>query len=106
MAIHGDAVGMMEKTLSPEAVLRARQKTAEIVANVRLSELRETFKIKQEEIVGFSQPAVSQLEHRKDIKLSTLLNYFDALGLKVEIKVSRRNPVAGTPKELVFLETQ
>ena len=40
------------------------------------------------------------------MKLSTLLNYFDALGLKVEIKVSRRNPVAGTPKKLIFLETQ
>jgi hypothetical protein len=106
MAIHADAIGMMEKTLSPEAVQRARQKTAEIVANVRLSELRETFKIKQEEIVGFSQPAVSQLEHRKDMKLSTLLTYFDALGLKVEIKVSRRNPMAGTPKNVTFLKTK
>ena len=56
MAIHEDAIGMMEKTLSPDAVLRARQKTAEIVASVRLSALRETFKIKQEEIVGFHSP--------------------------------------------------
>jgi hypothetical protein len=39
MAILENAIGMMEKTLSPEAVLRARQKTAEIVASVRLSEL-------------------------------------------------------------------
>ena len=106
MAIHKNARAMMEARLSPEAIERAHRRAQAALAMIRLSELRETFKIKQEEIVGFSQPAVSQLEHRKDMKLSTFLDYLSALGLKVEIKVSRRQPVAGTPKKLTFLETQ
>ncbi len=48
---------------------KARQKTAEIVAGARLAELRESFKIRREEIVDISQQAILQIERRKDIKL-------------------------------------
>ena len=106
MAIHEDALEMMEGTLSAEAVRRARTKATETITMIRLAELREKFKITQEEIVGFSQPAVSQLEHRKDMKLSTLLSYFSALGLNVEIKVRRKQPIPGVPKQLTVLTTK
>jgi transcriptional regulator with XRE-family HTH domain len=42
--------------------------------NVRLAILREKYGVKQNEIAAFTQTAVSKLENRKDLRISTLIN--------------------------------
>ncbi len=40
--------------------------------NIRLAMLREKYGVRQSEISHFTQTAVSKLENRKDIRISTL----------------------------------
>jgi hypothetical protein len=39
---------------------------------------------------AFSQTAVSKLERRKDMKLSTLIEYLDEIGMGLEIRAYRK----------------
>jgi predicted XRE-type DNA-binding protein len=55
-----------------------------------LAELRTLLEISQEHLAGLmhvQQTAVSKLERRKDIKLSSLANYINALGGRIEMRV-------------------
>jgi hypothetical protein len=103
MAIIKDAIQSMENVMKPEVVAQAKREAHEEILRIRLAELRETYGVHQVDVKGFTQPAVSKLEKRKDIKLSTLLDYLDALGLKIEIKVAPKVHKTGTPKELIIL---
>jgi hypothetical protein len=53
--------------------------------------LREKYGVKQNEITNFTQTAVSKLEHRKDIRISTLVDYLNSLGMGLEITAYPRN---------------
>jgi len=103
MAIIKDALQDMESMMRPDTVVQAKREAAEELFRINLADLRETYGVHQVDVKGFSQPAVSKLEKRKDIKLSTLLDYLDALGLRIEIKVSPRVHKSGTPKDLIIL---
>ena len=52
---------------------------------LRLAEFRKAMKLDQSSVKGFSQPAVSKIEARGDIKLSTLVEYCHGLGAELEI---------------------
>ena len=91
MAIIRNAVRAMERTLPRERVQRARSEAAALVRQIRLAELRKKLGIRQSQLASFSQSAISRLEARTDMKLSTLSAYLDALGLGMEIKVYRKN---------------
>ena len=52
---------------------------------IRLAQLREEQNVKQSEMVNFTQSSVSKIEKRKDIKISTLIDYPDSLGMGLEI---------------------
>ena len=41
--------------------------------------------VKQSDMTNFTQSSVSKIEKRKDIKISTLIDYLDSLGMGVEI---------------------
>ncbi len=70
---------------------RAYKDAEKEILQIRLSELREKQGLKQEDIQSFSQSGVSKLESRKDMKLSTLIDYLDDLGLGIEIKAYSKN---------------
>ena len=53
---------------------------------IRLAQLREERNVKQSEMRNFTQSSVSKIEKRKDIKISTLIDYLDSLGMGLEIK--------------------
>jgi len=72
---------------------------------LKLAELREQYKVKQTDIKGFSQPAISRLESRTDIKLSTLVKYLTQMDLEMEIKVRPRHPKQGVPAEVMLFHT-
>ena len=80
-----DAVKMMESQMSEESVRRARLKAEQEILSVRLAQLREEHNIKQSEMQNFTQTSVSKIEKRKDMKISTLIDYLDSLGMGLEI---------------------
>ena len=80
-----DAIKMMESNMSPESVRRAHIKAEQDIMTIRLAQLREEQNIKQSEMANFTQSSVSKIEKRKDIKISTLIDYLDSLGMGLEI---------------------
>jgi hypothetical protein len=81
-----DAIAEMEAQLSPERVERARKNAETEVLQLRLAAMRKDLGVRQEDIKGFSQASISKIEKRKDIKLSTLIEYMESLGMGLEIR--------------------
>jgi hypothetical protein len=81
-----DAIKMMESKMSAGAARRARQEAERETLTVRLAQLRERLGKKQGEMEDFSQTSVSRLERRKDIRVSTLIEYLSNLGMGLEIR--------------------
>lgn len=80
-----DAIKMMESNMTKETVRRAHIKAEQDIMTIRLAQLREEQNVKQSEMANFSQSSVSKIEKRKDIKISTLIDYLDSLGMGLEI---------------------
>jgi transcriptional regulator with XRE-family HTH domain len=78
---------------------KARRMAREESLNIRLAILREKYGMKQNEITNFTQTAVSKIENRKDIRISTLIDYLDSLGMGLEITARPKN---STKKELLL----
>lgn len=95
----------LSSMLPKESVERAKSEAEKEIFNIRLSNLRKEMGIKQEEIESFSQSSISKIEKRKDMKISTLINYLDSIGLKMEIKVYRKNQPKSKVKEILLLKT-
>jgi hypothetical protein len=55
--------------------------------------------VKQSELTNFTQTAVSKLENRKDIRISTLIDYLGSLGMSLEISAYPKN---STEKEVLL----
>jgi len=75
----------LEAKTSPEVLAKARKLYEQDSLNIKLKALRGKYGIKQEDVSQFSQTAVSKLERRKDIKISTLIDYLESLGFGLEI---------------------
>jgi hypothetical protein len=86
-----EAIAGMEALMSPESVHRARMKAEQEILAIKLGQLREKRGLKQNEIDNFSQTSVSRLEKRRDIKISTLVEYLNSLGMGLEIKTYPRD---------------
>lgn len=75
----------------PEVAAAARVQADEILLNIHLTELREKVKKTQVEMaqaLGIKQPTVAGMEKPgRDVKLSTLRRYVDAIGGKLNIDV-------------------
>ena len=87
MAIIKNAVKAMEASMTPEQIHRARAEAEREILSIRLAELRERRGIKQTDVRSFGQTAVSKLERRKDMKLSTLIEYLEGIGMGLELRV-------------------
>jgi hypothetical protein len=89
--------------LPKERVERAKRDAEKEIFQIRLSELRRKMGLRQEDIQNFSQSSISKLESRKDIKVSTLIEYLDNIGMGVEIKAyPKKKRKAG--KEVILLK--
>jgi transcriptional regulator with XRE-family HTH domain len=75
----------LEQKTSPETLDKARKLYEQESLTQKLRFLRGKYGLKQDGLAGFTQTAVSKLERRKDIKVSTLIEYLDGLGLGLEI---------------------
>ena len=75
----------LEAELNPEVRTKARKLYEHESLNIKLKALRMKYAVKQDELSNFTQTAVSKLEGRKDIKISTLVDYLESLGMGLEI---------------------
>jgi transcriptional regulator with XRE-family HTH domain len=85
--------------MDQEVLARAKKMAQKESLNIRLAMLREKYGVKQSEIAAFTQTAVSKLENRKDIRISTLIDYLDSLGMGLEITACPKN---SNEKELLL----
>jgi transcriptional regulator with XRE-family HTH domain len=74
--------------MSPERQARVEQKTRTLLNEMALNELREAISLTQESLadtLGLKQSAISKIEHRSDMYLSTLRKIIEAMGGELEI---------------------
>ncbi|EPL8106193.1 helix-turn-helix domain-containing protein [Acinetobacter baumannii] len=80
---------------SPESQQRINKMANQMLLDINLSNLREELKISQAEIaknLGVSQAAISKREKLgKDLKISSLKEYVEAMGGKVRLDVELPN---------------
>ena len=72
----------------PGAAERLAAKREETLAEIELYELRHAEAVSQAELAGrleVTQGAVSKLEHADDVRVSTLRQYLEALGARLEL---------------------
>ena len=87
-------ISELEKEETPGVLAKARKLCEQDLLNIRLKELRSKSGIRQTDVANFSQTAISKLERRKDIKISTLIDYLDSLGMGLEIAALSRGKAA------------
>lgn len=78
----------LEARMSPEALQRSHALFREMVAEMPLQELRQARALSQVELakaLQVNQAAVSKIEHRTDMYISTLRGYIQAMGGDLEI---------------------
>jgi transcriptional regulator with XRE-family HTH domain len=83
----------LEAKMSPESRTRAEAKAKKMLAEMPLDELREAREMTQvhlAKILGVNQAAVSKLERRTDMYVSTLQDFVKAMG--GELKIIARFP--------------
>ncbi len=76
------------ESMPPERQARIRRATGEMLADMPLHELRRVRELSQEHVAGAmqqSQSAISRLERRSEMYISTLRRYVHALGGELEI---------------------
>ena len=87
----GRTLEQVTENLSPQLQQQIEVGTKDLILEVetlRLKQLRERWGISQQElakILNVSQPAISKLEDRPDVMLSTLRQYVESLGGNLEI---------------------
>lgn len=78
----------LERKMSAEARARAEEKAKRMIAEMPLQELRNARKLTQEKLaesLNVNQAAVSKLERRADMYVSTLREFVRAMGGELEI---------------------
>lgn len=91
-------------SMLPKArVAKAHKEAEQEIFHIRLKELRKKMNIKQEDIKSFSQSSISKLESRKDMKISTLLEYLESIGLGIEIKVYPKKKQIHSTEEIILI---
>jgi hypothetical protein len=97
-----NAIEAMDSMMTPESVECSRRKAEQEIFAIKLGQLREKCGLKQNEIEHFSQSSVSRLEKRKDIKISTLIDYLASLDMGLEIKIYSKNKQSKIKDEILL----
>ena len=89
----------LDSKINPLILEKAKKLAKKESLNIQLGLLREKYGIKQSELSNFTQTSVSKIENRKDIRISTLIEYLDSLDMGLEIFAY---PKDSTKKELLL----
>lgn len=79
----------IRRTLSPEAEAGIKEWVEVESAKIPLAEVRQARRMTQvrlAEVLGVNQGAISKLENRSDMYLSTLRSYIEAMGGQLDIR--------------------
>ena len=105
MRKQGNILKELESIIGSERVKKAEIEAKNDIFNIKLSKLREEMGIKQSQMKNYTQPCISKIEKRKDLKVSTLIDYIDNIGMKLEIKVKPKWKKKNVKDEYLLLET-
>ncbi len=86
----------LQAKMSPAARTRSEDKAAKIIEEMALDELREAMRLTQEslaESLHVNQAAISKVERRTDMLISTLRKIIEAMGGELEIRAILPNGV-------------
>ena len=75
--------------MSPAARARSERKAAAMIETMALDELRAARSLTQQQlarVLGVNQAAISKLERRTDMYISTLKDFIEAMGGSLEIR--------------------
>ena len=97
-----NAIEAMESMMTPESIERSRKKAEQEIFAIKLGMLREKCGLKQNEIKSFSQTSISRLERRKDIKISTLVDYLNGMDMGLEIRTYPKNKKMKIKEEVLL----
>jgi molecular chaperone GrpE (heat shock protein) len=97
-----EAIKMMKSKMTPESIRKAHMKAEQEILTIRLAQLREEQNRTQSEMNNFTQSSVSKIEKRKDIKISTLIDYLDSLGMGLEIITYPRIAADGKQEKILL----
>jgi DNA-binding transcriptional regulator YiaG len=79
----------LQAKMSPESRARSEAKAEHLIQEMALDELRAARALTQEHlstILGVKQSAISKLERRADMYVSTLRHFIEAMGGQLEIR--------------------
>ncbi len=79
---------LVKRTTSKRTQARAASRTQELLAEMLLSETRQSMGLSQSEVaraLGIKQPSLSKLEKQTDMQISTLDRLVNALGGELEV---------------------
>jgi ribosome-binding protein aMBF1 (putative translation factor) len=79
---------LLRERMSPKAQERARKKVQLMIAEIPLHELRRARELSQQNIADrlcMKQAAVSKMERRTDMYISTLRSYIEAMGGSLDV---------------------
>jgi predicted transcriptional regulator len=86
----------LQARMSPQARARSEEKAEQMVRDMALDELREALRLTQESLAGslhVNQAAISKVERRADMLISTLRKIIEAMGGELEIRAILPNGV-------------
>ncbi|EKR27809.1 helix-turn-helix domain-containing protein [Leptospira interrogans] len=102
---YSDFFSEANKVMSPESIKKSNKKADNILLKLKLSDLRKGAGLKQAEIPGFAQTSISRIESRADLKLSTLVDYVQALGMSIEIRAISKSKSKTKQKDILILKS-
>ena len=87
---HKDVFELIESRMTPQSIARSNAKARKMLVGIRLAEFRRKLGVDQRKVKGFKQPAVSKIEGRGDVKLSTLFDYCHGLGAELRVIAKKK----------------
>ncbi len=99
-----DFIDELESMMPADRIKRAHRMAEKEIFDIRLSELRKMMNVRQEDIKAFTQSGISKLEKRKDMKISTLIEYLDSIGMGIEIKTFPKHQGKKNKEAIVLLK--
>ena len=86
-----DYVAELMSQMPAKRVQKAKIEAEKEIFKIRLAQLRERMGLRQQDLKSFNQSDISKLEARRDMKLSTLIEYLKNIDMGMEIIAYPKN---------------
>jgi hypothetical protein len=83
--------------------MKKKKKKAKVQFNLTLKQLRKIRGFRQSDLKVYEQTSVSKIEGRKDLKISTLIGYLNAIDMELEVRALSRPKNSSEPEVFVLI---